>query len=443
MLARIYNNANVVALAKDNYAKAWGLDEGNPDIAFEYGQTLLSLKEYDEADRLFKVVQEKDPSNTQVDYLRGRLRYAAGRFAEASAEFAKAVEKTPDDFLPNYWLGRSYVDLSKSEKKNFYGAAIAPLRKALALRPDREDISLSLAEAEYFVGRSTFYIASADSISQESRQNMADEFEDQAWDYSEHAKVADDPSIAALKMELSARYKSAAIVLRGPETKLDDKGLLRRELLLLAIVSMEHAIADNGEVAKTQDAYANIARAFDKNGQLDSALFYTNKQLEITPGSSSDVTRKVSLLQRLDDQSALGEYLNELSADEAMLDKYGLILVNSYIETKQYDKARDAVNRVIERDPSNCDAHLLNAYIDLKRERYAAAIPVLQAGLKACPSNSQMLVYLGDCYYFSKEKPDKATVQKAVDAYCRAAELGNSDGKEKCQQVGEFLKSMR
>jgi tetratricopeptide (TPR) repeat protein len=442
MLARIYNNAKVTALAKDNYAKAWSLNEGNPDIAFEYGQTLLDLKEYDEADRLFKVVQEKDPSNTQVDYLRGRLRYAAGRFAEASAEFAKAVEKTPDDFLPNYWLGRSYVDLSKSEKKNFYGAAIAPLRKALELRPDRADISLSLAEAEYYVGRSTFYLASSDSISQESRTSMAEEFEDQAADYSAHAKTDNDPALAALKMELAARYKSAAEAMRGPESKLDDKSPLRRELLSLSVISMEHAIADNNEITKTQDAYANIARAFDKLAQLDSALYYTERQLEVTPNSASDITRKVSLLQRMDDQARLVEYLSSMMSDTSLLDKYGLIVVNACIETKQYEKAVEYSNTYLVRHPGDCDAHMLKSYIYLKRELYTQAIPVLEQGVRACPKNTSMWVYLGDSYYFSNEN-DKPTVQKAKDAYCKACNLGNSTGCEKCEQIGEILKQMR
>ncbi len=443
MLARIYNNANVIALAKDNYAVAWSLDEGNPDIAFEYGQVLLTLKEYDEADKLFKIVQERDPDNQQVDYLRGRLRHAAKRFAEAAGEFAKAVEKTPDNFLVNYWLGRSYVDLSKAEKKNFYAAAVKPLRKALRLKPDREDIALSLAEAEYFVGRSTFYLALGDSISAESRARTSEEYDSQAAEYAELAKTADDPANAALKTELSTRYKSASSALLAPNASLDDKGPLRRELLQLAIAAMEHAVSQNPEISLSQDVYANIARAFDKIGQLDSALTYTEKQLDVTPESASDVTRKISLLQRMNNQASLAEYLDALSADNAMLDKYGLILVNSYIETKQYDKARDAVGKVLARDPANCDAHQLNAYIDLKRERYASAVSVLLEGVKACPNNADLWVYLGDSYYFSKENPDKATIEQAKNAYCRAASLGNETGREKCEQIGDFLKTMR
>ncbi|MBL0059997.1 MAG: tetratricopeptide repeat protein [bacterium] len=467
MLARIYGNANVTALAKDNYAKAWSLDEGNPDIAFEYGQTLLTLKEYDEADKLFKIVQERDPDNKQVDYLRGRLRFAAKRYAEASGEFQKAVDKEPENFLANYWLGRSFIDLSKAEKKNFYAAALAPLRKALSLRPDRGDISLSLAEAEYFVGRSTLFTSQQDSMSEESRLRLADEFKKQAENYEAMARDIKPPIPAkppvdlgngippipeppilteaertAQMLALAARYRSAEIALRDPAAKLDGKHSLRNELLELSAATMLQAVNSAPELAKQQDVYASIARAFDKLEKFDSALTYTDKQLEVTPGSSSDITRKVSLLQRINDQARLADYLNVLAGDSTMLNKYGLILVNSYIETKQYDKARETVNMLIARDPGNCDAHQLNAYIDLKRERYGAAISVLLEGVKACPNNADMWVYLGDSYYFSNEK-DKATVQRAKDAYCRAGSLGNPVGREKCEQIGEILKTMR
>lgn len=430
MLARIYNNANVAQLAADNYAKAWALDEGNPDIAFEYGQVLLGQKQYDEADRLFKIVQERDPDNKQVDYLRGRLRYAAKRYFEASTEFQKSVDKDPENFLSNYWLGRSFVDFSKAEKKNLYAAAIAPLRKALSLKPERTDIALSLAEAEYFVGRSTFYAAQADSMSAESRTRMADEFDKQAETYA-----MDEPAF-------SDKYRSTATTLRDPAAVLDGKHPLRGDMLRMSTAIMLHAVSSAPDLAKQQDVYANVARAFDKAELLDSAVYYTDKQLELTPESQSDVTRKVSLLQRMNDQARLAEYLNVLAADTAMLDKYGLILVNSYIETKQYDLARDAAHKVIARDPGNCDAHQLNAYIDLKRERYGAAISALLDGVRACPNNSDLWVFLGDSYYFSNEN-DKPTVQKAKDAYCKACSLGNSTGCEKCEQIGQILQQMR
>jgi tetratricopeptide (TPR) repeat protein len=156
----------------------------------------------------------------------------------------------------------------------------------------------------------------------------------------------------------------------------------------------------------------------------------------------SDVTRKISLLQRLEDQRGLVEFLKPLMGVEEIFDKYGMILANAYIETREYDQGRELINRLLEKNPADCDLHQLNAYIDLKRERYGSAITVLLQGVKECPKNSELWVLLGDSYYFSNEK-DREIVQKSRDAYKRACSLGSGTGCEKAGQIDEILNNWR
>jgi tetratricopeptide (TPR) repeat protein len=156
----------------------------------------------------------------------------------------------------------------------------------------------------------------------------------------------------------------------------------------------------------------------------------------------SDITRKISLFQRLQDQRGLVESLKPLMNVEEIFNKYGVILVNAYIETREYASARDLINRLLEKNPSDCDLHKLNAYIDLKQERYGAAIQVLLEGVKACPKDQELWGYLGDSYYFSNEK-DRATVEKAKDAYKRACGLGSATSCEKADQITEILAQWR
>jgi tetratricopeptide (TPR) repeat protein len=372
MLARIYRNAGVPDLAAVNYEKAWVLKEGDPELAFEYGQVLLNLKRYDEANRLFTIVQDRDPENLMVDYLRGRLLHAAGRYAEATAELEKAVKKRPDDFLSNYWLGRSYLDFAVSTGKNTFGLAVAPLSKALTLRPDRDDVAAELAKAIFEQGKFALRLANIDSTEEYKRERL----------------------IEAISFFHEARQNYSGL----------------------------------------DDAFSNLARSFDKLNMLDSALYYTDLQIKTailrledvqavlsplpptppdnpdgTPAEApkrqlmldvtapeaqpflvdenniqrvakqypSDVTRKISLLQRLEDQRGLVEFLKPLMGVEEIFDKYGMILANAYIETREYDQGRELINRLLEKNPADCDLHQLNAYIDLKRERYGSAITVL------------------------------------------------------------------
>lgn len=377
-LARIYDSKNVTDLAARYYADAWKLAPGNPVIAFEYGVVLQKQKKYDEALNLFKEVQAKDPGNKSVDYLIGRLYFAAGRYAEASKQFELAVEKRPDHFLSVYLLGRSYLELSKAERLNLWGLAVSNLRKALELKPEREDIVAALAEALHMRGRSYYLQANSDSLR---------------------------------KTEL-----------------LDSSLLFLREALVFGV--------------EVPGLLSQISRTFDKRGMLDSALTYLRRHLEAYPEDQGEFPRVINLLQRANNQQGLMEALAPLMDDTTALARYGLILANAQIETANYGDARETIRKVIKADPGNCDAHQLNAYVDLKRERYAEAIPALQAGVRACPRDANLWVYLGDCLYFSDPK-SKDVVKRAQDAYQKACELHNPDGCEKRDQVEALIRTLR
>jgi predicted Zn-dependent protease len=188
-----------------------------------------------------------------------------------------------------------------------------------------------------------------------------------------------------------------------------------------------------------QDAHGQMARAFDKMGLLDSAAVHAEAEVRLQPGDRTELTRLVSIYQRQKKQASLVQLLEPMMPDSAALSRFGLILVNAYSETNDMTKAKELVQRIITADPSNCDAHQTYAYIMLKRERYGEAIPVLLAGVKACPKDCDMWVRLGDSYYFSNEK-SRPAVTNARDAYAKACGLGCKEGCQKKEQVEEILK---
>ncbi|MDD5088302.1 MAG: tetratricopeptide repeat protein [bacterium] len=379
ILAGIYANKQVYDLAEKHYSDAWALAPGNPSLAYEYGLVLQQQKKYKDALDLFKVVQEKDPNNKAVDFLIGRLYYGAGRYAEAARQLETAVEKRPDHFLSNLLLGRSYLELSKREKINVYGLAVDWLRRTLELRPDREDVKQLLADALTQEGRMFYLAGTTDST---------------------------DGAAAQLDSSIWVTKEALAVYPEQP------------------------------------GAYSQISRIFDKKNQLDSALAYAQLQYAQTPDDQREFARVVNLSQRLNRQGDLIALLAPVIQDTAMLARYGMILTNAQIETGNYGDARETIKKVIEHDPANCDAHSMHAYIDLKRERYTEAIPALRAGVRACPNDGGLWVYLGDCLYFSAPK-DKETVQEAKEAYTRACAIGHRDGCEKKEQVTELLKTLR
>jgi cytochrome c-type biogenesis protein CcmH/NrfG len=390
ILAGIYEDKGVYDLAEQYYADAWKLDPGNAGLAYEYGLVLQHQKKYDEALNLFKQVQEKDPNNKSVDYLIGRLYFAARRYAEAATQLEKSVAKRPDHFLSHYLLGRSYLEFSKSQKQNRYGDAVRELRRALELRPGHAETKAALEEALATEGLYYYQLALSDTTgSQRARLDSSIEF-------SHEALAVDSTNAQA-----------------------------------------------NGQ----------LARAWFKIGNYDSSAVYSRNQLALTPNDDAEFGRLISSLQHKKDNAALvgvlrprfesmnwttprvaGDSLSTIR--DRFLDKFGGAYANALLETGNASGARETMKTMLTYKPDWCDGHGLYAYMYLKAERYQEAVGALQAAVKNCPTNGDLWLSLGDSYYFSNPK-DKDNVQKAKNAYQRAMNLGNSDAREKYNQLNK------
>jgi len=390
ILARIYDDKNVYALADQYYAQAWALSPGNATVAYEYGLVLLKEKKYDEALNLFKTVQQKDPKNKSVDFLIGRLYYAASRYGPASEQFEKAVEKRPDHFLSWLLLGKSYLEFSKAEKTNYYSKADAALRKAVQLRPDNADAKKTLADVIFTEARIYYQKGVADST------GNAHAFYDSSIAYA-HEALKSDTTISGV--------------------------------------------------------YGQIARDWSKQGNLDSTIAYSKLQLMQTPDDESEFARLINALQRKKDNPGVAEVLGAAFAkldwtqpkaagdssktpQSKYIDRYGGVYAYALIEMSKTSAARDALKQMLTYDPTWCDGHGLNASIEMRRQNFAGAIPVLQTAVHSCPKDGDLWNSLGECYYFANKKPTKGDVDKAKDAWGRACSLGNKDACDKLKQLG-------
>ncbi len=387
ILARIYEDKKVNALAEKYYADAWALSPGNATVAFEYGLVLLDEKKYDEALNLFKVVQQKDPKNKSVDYLIGRLYFAAHKYGEAAQQFENAVLKRPDHFLSWILLGRSYLEYSKAEKVNFYAKSEAALRKAVELRPDNADARKTLGETLFTEARIYYQRGLADTANGRGLYDSSIVFAHEALKY--------DSTIAGV--------------------------------------------------------YGQIARDWYKEGNLDSTIVYSKLQLVKTPDDESEFARLVNALQRKKDNAGLVDVLqpvfNKLDwtakadtskkAQDKFIDRYGEVYAYTLIESGKTSAARDVLKQILAYNPAWCDGYSMNWRIDQQRQNFAGAIPNLQQGVHYCPKDGDLWLSLGDCYYFAKQpkKPTKADVELAKEAYQRACALGNKDACEKVSQL--------
>jgi tetratricopeptide (TPR) repeat protein len=442
ILARIYENKRVLDLAEKYYADAWALSPGDPVLAYEYALVLLDLKKYNEALELFKQVQEKDPSNRNVDYMIGRLYYAARRWAEAATQFERACEKRPDHFLSHYLLGKSYFEFSRAEKLNFYPQAEKALRRAHELKPERKDVTLLLADVLATEGKLYYQRAAADTLGAKGPLN--DVFlvvAKRRYTHSSLPAAQDDELKNALR-----KAKLSDSLAQDVLPKLDEKAALLDSAILL---SHQAFLTDSA----APSALSQIGRAWDKLGNLDSAVQYAEGQHRLTPEDANELARLVNVRQRRKDDQALVDLLRphyealdwsvpKAAGDTAstpqdkFLDRYAGVYVNSLIESGKSAQARETLRAMLKYKPGWCDGHALNAYIDLRRQDYEGAIPVLQAAVRACPQNADLWVSLGDSWYFSNPKK-KDNVAKAKEAYLQACNLGANDGCDKFRQLSQ------
>jgi cytochrome c-type biogenesis protein CcmH/NrfG len=389
MLARIYADKKVSALAEKYYADAWALSPGNAAVAFEYGLVLLDEKKYDEALNLFKVVQQKDPKNKSVDYLIGRLYFAARKFGEAAQQFENAVQKRPDHFLSWMLLGRSYLEYSKAEKVNFYPKSEAALRKALELRANNADAKKALGETIFTEARIYYQRGVLDS--------------------SGNGRALYDTSIA---------FAHEA-------------------------VKFDSTIAG---------AFGQIARAWSKQGNLDSTIAYSRLQLVQTPNDESEFARLINALQRKKDNAGLVESLQPVydkldwstpkaagdstkKPQDRFIDRYAGVYAFALVESGKTTAARDVLKQMIGYNLAWCEGYSQLAGIDMNKQNFSAAIPTLQNAVRACPKDGDLWNSLGECYYFAQKKPTKGDVEKAKEAWKRACQLGSRDACDKLKQL--------
>ena len=407
ILARLYNDAGVKEQAKSYYEKAWNLSQKDPQLAFEYGLVLVDLKEYNEALGLLKQVQEADLENKSVDYLIGRLYFAARQWGEAAAQFEAAAKKRPQHYFTHLLLGRSIFEMAKAEKKNYYHQAEISFRKAISLRPDRTDAKPLLGEV----------------------------LMTQARLYFQRAVASGTDTVPGM---VNALCDSSI-------------GLAEESLVLDSTLSGVHSL---------------IARAFNKTGNLDSSIYYSKMQLSITPNDDVEFKRLINSIQRKKDMPGLVETLKPAyeklnwtptiapvdssspgldsglsiavkSPEQLFIAGFGAIYVNALMETGANAEARTTINAMIGKDPTWKDGYSFGAYIDLKKENYLGAIPILQAGVKACPNADDLWLLLGDSQYFSNPK-SKENIKRARDSYLKAKQLGNKMAAEKYEQLSKY-----
>ncbi|MBN1901657.1 tetratricopeptide repeat protein [Candidatus Sumerlaeota bacterium] len=170
-------------------------------------QIQTSLKEYDRAEFLYKILLEKDPENLDYIYNLGLMYYDAHKFDDAEIYLRKVIEKNPDHAEAYNNLGYMFAEQGKNLDE-----AEELIKRALYLRPSAAYMIDSLGWVYFQRGeyeKSLLYLLHAERLSLDDAvlfDHLGDNYEklgqtDKARSYWERAYKL-DPQLKGVKEKL-------------------------------------------------------------------------------------------------------------------------------------------------------------------------------------------------------------------------------------------------
>jgi tetratricopeptide (TPR) repeat protein len=127
MLGGAYMAMNRAEEGVDALRKAAALASNDPRSYWALAIALGGLNRRDEAIQAFRDLLRITPDNSEARALMAELLYKSEKYAEAAAEYEKAVESNPKKALWQEWLAWAYLQLGEADK------AVAAFDKALNL----------------------------------------------------------------------------------------------------------------------------------------------------------------------------------------------------------------------------------------------------------------------------------------------------------------------
>lgn len=164
--------------------------------------------------------------------------------------------------------------------------------------------------------------------------------------------------------------------------------------------------------------YSIAASYYSKNKNIDKAIYYYNKHLELLPDFPDTYIALAQIYkdEKKDYQKAIDYLKIAINLDPDIYEPY-YILGNLLVDLQKYDQAKDIFQKAINKFPDNYD--LLNAYARLLDfiQQYDDAILILTKAIQSEPQKADAYINLAIVYY------DKGEIQKSYDYIQKALEV--------------------
>ncbi|MCB0237389.1 MAG: tetratricopeptide repeat protein, partial [Anaerolineae bacterium] len=442
-LGSLYEDANLLVQALDQYSQTVQLAPDSADAQFRFAQALRKSGQSQEAIAAFADLLEMPGGDAFPGaYLQMGLAYEAlGQDDAAERRYLRAIELDPQSATAMYYLGDLYRRQGKLDD------AISNFEQALAIDPSLAEASLQLSaayrdsgdaeRAQEIINQLTNDAAASPAVVAQAHIQlgvMALEASDTATALAQFraAKKA-DPTVVGSYFQLAqillqqgkpadALKQYTAAVEANPasaEAHFElGKALLRNsDDPRSAIDELEKAVEINPGYV---EAYLQLSQALVLAGQENRAEVLLNRALKLA--QRPELAARV-LVQRGELLRQAGETGAAVSDFEAAIDKdprnlAGYIgLGETFRDRDDLEQAISQYKRALLLDENYADAHvkLGNAYRDAGQ--YDDAVASLQTAVELQPDNAWYQLLLGDALLAADQPAD------ALAAYQQAGEI--------------------
>jgi len=146
---RVWYDAAIFDRALANFEKASKSDASLKGLSLELGKTLVSLRNYPEAEVHLRKALDLTPDDVEAKYFLGALLVQQTQHAEGVALLSQVQLARPDLWGTAYYLGKAQLALGKP------AIALTLLKEAASRAPNEAPVQYQLARALQSLGRKT------------------------------------------------------------------------------------------------------------------------------------------------------------------------------------------------------------------------------------------------------------------------------------------------
>lgn len=411
-----YNQARI------EYKKALAINPNDPSAVNAYVSMEINQQRFDEAKVMIASALERDPTNSALLHLQGRLAKAQGNIATAQTAFEAAyqynsedplirrslltlyislqeydqarpiidqiLEQTPDDPLAtllNSWM------LAKANKSEEASAELERLSSTLSLANESSDDNTPMLT----------YVAGLSAFAQGNYESARKDFALFLNYKPQHLQA----SILLAKTQLKLNQKKAALdALRPHENKVTenlDLALLLGELYIAnnkAFKTVEILYRIEGKFPPNKKVDLLAVKTMISRGKLDEAL----QMLDSSPYIGKDVgfilTKSMLLLQMGELQKAneIADQLLEISDNNIDFMNFKAAVS---IKLGQWRDADNFTNKVLELNPEHYSGRFNKASILTAQNRFQDVYNIAAKLTAEQPENNQAAILFARALY--------------------------------------------